>query len=107
MLIQTLKTIRIPSGVRLILTPEQFGARGHMVQLDADSGEALVTHPMEFKAGEQLEVVGELPIAIHASAYDVLDADAEDEANAEGEKSAVSKRPPARKKSEKSDGGDQ
>lgn len=75
MLIQALKTICIPSGVRLMLTSEQLSARGHMIQVEEESGIALVTHSMEFKAGERLEVVGELPIAIHASLYEVLDSD--------------------------------
>jgi len=32
-----------------------------------------VAHPMEFKAGEMLEVVGELPDAIPSDHYSVLD----------------------------------
>lgn len=72
MLIKTNKAIRVPSGVRLRLTTKQLEARLHNVMDDVD-GVVLVTHPMEFKAGEELEVVGDLPTVISADQYSVLD----------------------------------
>jgi len=64
--------ILVPAGVRLLLNDEQLDARRHNLAID-DEGVAMVTTPMEFKAGEVLEVVGELPIAIPAAHYDIYE----------------------------------
>lgn len=72
MKIETLEKIRVPAGVRLLLDDEQLDARRHMVELDEDDV-ALVVKPMEFKAGETLGVVGDLPIVIHSSQYRMIE----------------------------------
>lgn len=72
MKIKTLEKIRVPAGVRLLLTDEQLDARRHNVAVD-DDGVVLVNRPIEFKGGEVLDVIGELPIVIPADHYESLD----------------------------------
>jgi hypothetical protein len=71
MKIVTLQTMRMPSGVRMVLTDTQRDARRHLVAIDAD-GVALVLSPLEFKSGEELEIIGDLPNAIPLDRYSVL-----------------------------------
>lgn len=53
----------IPAGVALRLTPEQASARGHSLET-MKKGVFVGTHALQFKAGEIVDVVGDLPKGI-------------------------------------------
>jgi len=72
MLIKTLQKISMPAGVRLRLSNEQYDRRQYVVGRDAD-GVSLVTMPLEFKAGEWVDIKGEVPRSIPEEFYEVLD----------------------------------
>lgn len=58
--IRTLGVIQVAAGQRLGLTPDQFKRRAHMLKhIDKDVYE--LTQIAQFKAGEELVWVGELP----------------------------------------------
>ena len=55
----------IPSGVALRLTPEQAESRRHFLEpFGVKKGVYVGTQPMQFKAGEIIDVVGDLPKGI-------------------------------------------
>lgn len=55
----------IPVGLRLVLSPEQAAAREHALSASAQKkGKSLVylvEKPVQFKAGETVEIYGDLP----------------------------------------------
>lgn len=53
----------IPAGVALRLSPEQAAARGHSLEV-LKKGVFVGTHALQFKAGETVEIVGDLPKGI-------------------------------------------
>jgi len=55
----------IPAGVALKLTPEQYAARSHLLEfLDAKEKVYVGVVPHQFKAGETIEIAGDLPKGI-------------------------------------------
>jgi hypothetical protein len=62
----TLKVVtNVPAGVALRLTPEQVGAREHALEpYGKTKGVFVGTQALTFKAGESIEVVGDLPKGI-------------------------------------------
>lgn len=69
--IRTLSAIQVSSGQRLGLTPAQAGARTHLLKhIDKDVYE--LKQIAQFKAGEELVWVGDLPKHYH-SQVEVLD----------------------------------
>lgn len=74
MLIKALRTIIVPAGVVVLLTEEQLSARLHAIT-PLDDGAARLITDQQFKQGEELRVVGSLPICIHESLYEVLEDD--------------------------------
>lgn len=74
MLIKALRTITVPAGVVVLLTEEQLSARLHAIT-PLDDGSARLITDQQFKQGEELRVVGSLPICIHESLYEVLEDD--------------------------------
>lgn len=69
--IRALNAIQVAAGQRLGLTPDQVRRRAHLVKhIDKDVYE--LTQLAQFKAGEELVWVGELP-KHYAGQVDVLD----------------------------------
>jgi len=80
------KVTSIPSGVVLGLSQEQADARLHAIKPHGKKkGEWLVTSPVQFKAGESIDVLSQLPKGVlpcfdAAVAADEKDIGAGDEA---------------------------
>ena len=70
--------LTIPAGTPLVLSDDQFNARSHQVVMRG--GQIIASVSMEFKAGEEIEVVGDMPKAVPESLYEQLDDDLKDEA---------------------------
>jgi hypothetical protein len=52
----------VPAGIALRLTPEQADARTHALEKYGKDDDVVVgTQALQFKAGEVIEVVGDLP----------------------------------------------
>jgi hypothetical protein len=52
----------IPAGVALKLTPEQYASRSHLLELlDGEKEVYVGVVPHQFKAGETVEIAGDLP----------------------------------------------
>jgi hypothetical protein len=62
----TLNTVTtVPAGVALRLTPEQAAARGYALEPYGKQKNVFVgTQALQFKAGETVEIVGNLPKGI-------------------------------------------
>lgn len=71
----TMKVVTdVPAGVALKLTPEQVAAREHALEPYGKQKNVYVgLQALTFKAGESIEVVGDLPKGI-LPIYDVLSA---------------------------------
>ena len=55
----------IPAGVALKLTPEQYAARSHLLEpFEGDKEVFVGIVPHQFKAGETVEIMGDLPKGI-------------------------------------------
>jgi hypothetical protein len=66
----------IPAGVALRLSPEQAASRQHMLEpFGKQKGVYVGTQQLQFKAGESVEVIGDLPKGI-LPVYDRLRAEA-------------------------------
>lgn len=87
MLIKALRTIIVPAGVVVLLTDEQLSARLHATT-PLDDGSARLITDQQFKQGEELRVVGSLPICIHESLYEVLEDDKPAKSGKSGKKKA-------------------
>ncbi|MCK9622003.1 MAG: hypothetical protein M0R47_15895 [Methylobacter sp.] len=74
MIIKALKRIVVPAGTRLVLSQEQHEARQHSL-FSGWPGSALVTKDIEFKAGETLEVYGEMSRSVPVGDYVVIESD--------------------------------
>lgn len=73
MQIETLVTIVIPAGALLRLTPQQLAARQTAV-VDEGDGVSRLIADQQFKVGEQIDIVGDVPISIPPDSYCVLQA---------------------------------
>lgn len=71
MKILTTARLTIPSGTPLVLSDDQFNARSHQVVMRG--GQIIASVSMEFKAGEEIEVVGDMPKAVPESLYEQMD----------------------------------
>lgn len=70
--IGVIDTLTIPAGVALKLTPAQAEARRYALEPYGDAPDVFVaTQPMQFKAGESVDIAGDLPKCL-VPAYDLL-----------------------------------
>ncbi|MDO9105225.1 MAG: hypothetical protein Q7U57_09720 [Methylovulum sp.] len=62
MKIKLTQTIIVPAGVALRLTDAQMAARSHVLETDEkNKGVFIPVEALQFKAGETIDVVGDLP----------------------------------------------
>ena len=74
MIIKALKRIVVPAGTRLVLSKEQYEARHHCLSSGGPCVD-LVTKDIEFKAGETIDIYGELSSSVPVDAYQVIESD--------------------------------
>ena len=79
MKIRVIERLSIPAGTPLALTDDQFNRRQQMLTMR--NGQIMGVVSIEFKAGEVLEVVGDMPKAVPESAYQLIE-DADEDSDA-------------------------